>query len=436
MRSVWATIGLIILISTVSGMTLDQIATTCLPPTPGGNCTCSLNINWTFTGAPGTDALVTDVGIPPDYAFDFIIPRGDKGDVGEMNQTPGENGSNGSPGSAATIDVNNTETLPAGSPATVTNIGSTSAALLDFGIPQGIEGPMNQTPNMTAGPPGAPGPDNDAWYYWVNATRALTGNSIFRDVNNDYLYLTGGDGSTPYSANLQLYGGDNVAMSGGFILAVGNASGDTSEVVASALGRTDTPALDLSNNKITSLADPTNAQDAATKNYVDVHASNYNASYWTGSNYNASYLTSTYNSTYDGLIGKAGYTIFVQAPAQDPSKSVVRYFGNLPAGVLSTASGRAIYIQKAGTITSVDVISYASTVVGTNEAWRLDISVNNGTRNLVANVSLATAQRRFSNTALNIPVVEGDYIEMQTTSPNWVTSPTGVSWAGNVYVAT
>jgi hypothetical protein len=126
--------------------------------------------------------------------------------------------------------------------------------------------------------------DNDTPYYFVNTTRPLTGSSIVRSVNNDYLMIVGGTGSLNYSSNIQLYGGDNVAQSGGLIVSVGNASGSNTEVVFSSLGRTDTPTLDLNNNKIISLADPTSAQDAATKKYVD--------------DVNATLVTGTFTSTY------------------------------------------------------------------------------------------------------------------------------------------
>jgi hypothetical protein len=110
---------------------------------------------------------------------------------------------------------------------------------------------------------------NTLGIYWQNATRALTGTTIFRDVNDDYLRMTGGDRTTPYGSSLTLYGGNDGAMTGGAIFSVGNASGGSSEVVFSALGRTDTPTLDLNNNNIISLATPTNDYDAATKKYVD-----------------------------------------------------------------------------------------------------------------------------------------------------------------------
>ncbi len=49
-------------------------------------------------------------------------------------------GSAGTDGTAATIDIAGTNTLAPGSPATVTNLGDTTAAILEFGIPEGQPG--------------------------------------------------------------------------------------------------------------------------------------------------------------------------------------------------------------------------------------------------------------------------------------------------------
>ncbi len=46
----------------------------------------------------------------------------------------------GEQGDAATVDAGTTTTLPAGQSATVTNVGTTSAAIFNFAIPQGIQG--------------------------------------------------------------------------------------------------------------------------------------------------------------------------------------------------------------------------------------------------------------------------------------------------------
>ena len=84
-------------------------------------------------------------------------PRGQRGPQGEPGERgepglPGERGPEGLPGrdgrdgvdgqdgQAATISVASTSTLPAGSAATVTNVGSSSQASLAFGIPQGEPG--------------------------------------------------------------------------------------------------------------------------------------------------------------------------------------------------------------------------------------------------------------------------------------------------------
>ena len=66
-------------------------------------------------------------------------PQGPKGDEGPAGPT-GPQGPQGDPGSAATIQVASTTTLPAGSSATVRNVGTSSAARLEFGIPRGQDG--------------------------------------------------------------------------------------------------------------------------------------------------------------------------------------------------------------------------------------------------------------------------------------------------------
>ena len=52
----------------------------------------------------------------------------------------GAAGATGATGSAATVSLGTVSTLPAGSPATVTNSGTSLAAILNFGLPQGAAG--------------------------------------------------------------------------------------------------------------------------------------------------------------------------------------------------------------------------------------------------------------------------------------------------------
>ena len=62
-----------------------------------------------------------------------------KGAQGEPG-TPGEPGQPGVDGQAATIQIGEVTTLEPGQPATVTNTGTDTAAILDFGIPRGEDG--------------------------------------------------------------------------------------------------------------------------------------------------------------------------------------------------------------------------------------------------------------------------------------------------------
>ena len=74
-------------------------------------------------------------------------PQGPKGDTGPQGvQGPvGPAGPQGERGISATITVGSTTTLPSGSSATVTNVGSSSAARFNFGIPKGDKGDTGDT---------------------------------------------------------------------------------------------------------------------------------------------------------------------------------------------------------------------------------------------------------------------------------------------------
>jgi hypothetical protein len=109
------------------------------PPGPPG-ATATITVGDTQTGAPGSDADVTNVGTPDAAIFDFVIPEGVQGQ-------PGPAGDPGPPGDAATVDAGVTTTGAPGSDAAVVNVGTTSAAIFDFTVPAGADGP--------------PGPDGD-----------------------------------------------------------------------------------------------------------------------------------------------------------------------------------------------------------------------------------------------------------------------------------
>lgn len=90
----------------------------------------TVNVGTVSSLPPGSQPVVTNSGTNSAAVFNFGIPQGQ----------PGTNGTNGTNGQAATIQVGTTTTLPAGSNATVTNVGTSSAAIFNFGIPRGADG--------------------------------------------------------------------------------------------------------------------------------------------------------------------------------------------------------------------------------------------------------------------------------------------------------
>ena len=95
----------------------------------------TISVGTTSTGLPGTNASVTNTGTSSAAVLNFTIPKGEKGDKGDT----------GSTGSAATVEVGATSTGAAGTNASVTNTGTSSAAVLNFTIPRGDKGDKGDT---------------------------------------------------------------------------------------------------------------------------------------------------------------------------------------------------------------------------------------------------------------------------------------------------
>ena len=98
----------------------------------------TIAVGTTTTLAPGASATVTNAGTSSAAVFNFGIPAGQKGDTGDTGAT----GATGAAGTSATVSVGTTTTLLPGSSATVTNSGTSSAAVFNFGIPRGLQGPI------------------------------------------------------------------------------------------------------------------------------------------------------------------------------------------------------------------------------------------------------------------------------------------------------
>lgn len=104
---------------------------------------------------PTPTSTPTQVQVVGPITFRLEAPKGDKGDPGAK----GKDGKDGIDGQSASVFVGPVTTLPAGSPATVTNTGTPRNAVLSFGIPQGVQGSAGSGPIPSPGPGPNPSPN-------------------------------------------------------------------------------------------------------------------------------------------------------------------------------------------------------------------------------------------------------------------------------------
>lgn len=94
-----------------------------------------------FRGATGDDGVsITNATVNGSYKLIITFSDGSSVDAGYVR---------GSAGAAATVTVGTVTTLSPGAPATVTNVGTSSAAVLNFGIPKGDTGPITSVNGQT-----------------------------------------------------------------------------------------------------------------------------------------------------------------------------------------------------------------------------------------------------------------------------------------------
>jgi hypothetical protein len=98
----------------------------------------------------------------PQYQVGIQGPPGTAG-------SNGTNGLNGTNGAAGTMAVGTVSTLPANSSATVVNVGNSTSAILNFGIPQGVIGATGAT-----GTPGLAGTQFTSAQLTTNTAGAVT----------------------------------------------------------------------------------------------------------------------------------------------------------------------------------------------------------------------------------------------------------------------
>ena len=205
---------------------------------PGGAGQTTVKVGTTTTGEPGTDASVTNSGTETEAILNFIIPRGDpgatgpqgpkgdtgatglqgpKGDPGETGPqgekgdtgATGPQGPKGDPGAAATITIGTTTTGAAGTDASVTNVGTTSAAKFNFTIPKGDTGATGpQGEKGDTGATGPQGPKGDPFTYKDFTAEQLE--DLHEGITNYYkeyksTYITTADNTTVIPINVTQY---------------------------------------------------------------------------------------------------------------------------------------------------------------------------------------------------------------------------------------
>ena len=107
-------------------------------------------VGTTTTGAAATSASVTNSGTTSAAVFNFTVPQGIQGTTGADSTAQGPTGT------AATVAVGTTFTGAAATAASVQNVGTSSAATLQFVIPQGIQGATGAA-STVQGPTGSTG---------------------------------------------------------------------------------------------------------------------------------------------------------------------------------------------------------------------------------------------------------------------------------------
>jgi hypothetical protein len=93
-----------------------------------------------------------------------------------------------------------------------------------------------------------------------------------------------------------------------------------------------------------------------------------------------------------------------------------------------------VYIRRAGVIRVAEMFWNGSTGAGSNENISIYVRLNDTTDTLIATVGDTNAQKVFSNTAIDITVAQGDYIECKVVAPIWATNPTQVYISGYLLV--
>ena len=154
----------------------------------------------TTTWAAGTSASVTNSWTSSAAVFNFTIPQGAKWETWADGKD-WTDGKDGADWTSATITVGTTTTLPAWSSATVTNSGTSSAAVLNFGIPKGDKWDWSWDVNW----PASSTDDNIATFDWATGKLIQDSWVSISDINTKTFTLSSTSDLTNAQAALDWY---------------------------------------------------------------------------------------------------------------------------------------------------------------------------------------------------------------------------------------
>ena len=126
-----------------------------------------------------------------------------------------------------------------------------------------------------------------------------------------------------------------------------------------------------------------------------------------------------------------GYPILIEAITNTPADGATVYFGNRPIIPSAVADTNKIYIRQNGVITQANVYSYSGTA-GSAEAWTMNL-VKNDHIYPISTKSVSANERVWWNASIDIPVVSGDFIEIQSVQPTFATNPATTIYGGYIY---
>lgn len=149
----------------------------------------------------------------------------------------------------------------------------------------------------------------------------------------------------------------------------------------------------------------------------------------TASASNRGALSSTDWSTFNNK----GYALNIGGTLANLSANLTYYFGAATQSITTTAAIRRLYIPYAGTIKGGTI--YARTTTATSsENWTISIRLNNSSNTTFATLGNTSIDKIFTASGLNISVAAGDYIEITTTTPAWVTAPSNTWFYGSIFI--